>query len=422
MFGTIKTLVAAGSILAVSSAAAHALTVKFDQPNMGFGEGPIIVESTDGVTWSKISSTELKLPYSLFIGHNSSDYKLAFYDVFLDGKRISPNTAVPLNGWGNPVVADETGTGSTDDFNGITRSNLLYACNKRLKNGGDIREDQTFFFKVPLQALARFNRKNGTWFQREARGHSMVHVTCKAFKDPKRKKKPLKISKLSFQAYATASSSLYKNKCPKQRVVRVKIEGNRKAKVKVFLFRDDGAKSEHIVPVSKPGEHYQYFVLNSAWVKNSETRKYYLVVQGHKLADGWKTVAIKCSSAGDDRPDEMASPTKPDPNQAKPKPQKPSRPQIIVRPVKPTNPVRPVVDLATPKLKCIGGKVKRNSCYCKQSYKKLKVARHTYRCVKMTTSKTPKRVKPNTKRRKAVRKNRRQQTNTPVLNMFKTVR
>ena len=128
-----------------------------------------------------------------------------------------------------------------------------------------------------------------------------------------------------------------------------------------------------------------------------------------------KTVTIKCPSGGDDG--EIASPSKPD--QAKPKP---DHPVIVVRPVKPTKPVRPVVDLATPKLKCIGGKVKRNTCYCKPSYKKLKVAKHTYRCVKMTTSKTPKRAKPNRKRRKTARKNQRQQTNTPVLNMFKTVR
>ncbi len=418
MFGLARKALAAGAMLAVSSAAAHALTVKFDQPNMGFGQGPIIVESTDGVSWSKIKTTELKLPHSLFIGHNSNDYEFVTRRVYQDGADITPTTVYPDGDWGNPVVFNQTASGSTDHFNDITRSNLLYGCNSRLKNGGDIRKDQTFFFKVPLQALAYFNRKNGSQFFKEARGHSLVHVTCKAFKDPQREKKPLKISKLSFQAYATSSSSLYKNKCPKQRVVRVRLEGNRKSKVKVYLYRDDGVISEHMVPVSKPGTGYQHFVLKSAWIKKSETRKYYIVVHGHKLSDGWKTVAIKCSSVGNDRPGEVTHPTLPNPDQAKPKPNKP---QIVVRPVKPTKPARPVVDLQTPRLKCIGGKVKLNKCYCKRGYKKRKIAKHTYRCMKLATSKVQKRAKPNKRQRKIGRKNK-QQTGTPVLNMFKKVR
>ena len=421
MFGTVKKIMAAGTVLALSTAAAQALAVKFDQPNMGFGKGSIVVESTDGKTWSKIKSANLEMPYAMFVGHNSNDYDFIGHSVLQDGNLIFQSAEWTAGDAPNPLSLNGVVQGTTDNFNTITKMNLRDACNSRLTKTGAIYEDQKMFFKVPLQLFADFYRDNGTQFRREARGHSMVPVVCKGIGHPQRTKKPLRISKVRFQAYAENT-----NHCPKQRIVRLKLEGNRTSKVDVVVMRDDGKKIEATVPVSKPGEHHQFFVLESTRVKKTETRKYYLVVKGHKISVGWKDVAINCAVGQDHQVSgELTVDRKP--NLDKPRPgtkvtgKAPAKPVILVRPVKPTKPKRPGLNLTAPLLKCIGGKISLAKCYCPKSHKRLKLAKNTYRCVKKVTNKTPKRVKPNRKRRVAA-PHKKTRTNAAVLKLFKTVR
>jgi len=421
MFGTVKKIMAAGTVLALSTAAAQAHTVKFDQPNMGFGKGPIVVESTDGKTWSKIKATGLQMPYAIYVGHNSNDYSYRGHVVLQDGTLLYQSQEWPVGDAPNPYRHNGTVQGSTNNFNTITKMNLRDACNSRLTKPGAIYEDQKMFFKVPLRFVADFNRDNGTSFKSEARGHSMVPVVCKGIGHPQRAKKPLQISKVRFQAYAENT-----NRCPKQRIVRLKLEGNRTSKVDVVVMRDDGKKINATVPVSKPGAHHQFFVLESTRVKKTETRKYYLVVMGHKISVGWKEVAVNCA-AGQDHQASDKTPVDRKPNLDKPRPgakvtgKAPAKPVILVRPVKPTKPKRPSLTLTAPLLKCIGGKISLAKCYCPKSHKRLKLAKNTYRCVKKVTNKTPKRVKPNRKRRVAA-PHKKTRTNAAVLKLFKTVR
>ena len=419
MFATIKKTLVAGAVLAATAVSAQAVTAKLDQPNMGFGSGPIVVKSTDGKKWSKIESSDLTLPYAVFIGYNENDIDYDYHHLYQDGTKITPGIIVPLNGWANPLIANYTAHGSTDNFNSITRTLLLEACNSRLNKPGAIHEDQHMFFKVPLQLLTRFERDNGTWFLKDDRGHSMVPVVCKAF--PKRvPPKPPQISKVRFQAYAEN-----KHSCPRQRVVRLRLEADKVGTADVIVMRDDGKKIEETVPVTKPGEH-QFFVLESTRVKKSETRKYYLMVKGTKISVGWKTVEIKCHKPPKPATNDLQVDTRPDPAAPQPQAQPRPRPTVVVNPVRPQ---RPNV-LKPTRLACIGGKVKLNTCYCKPNYKKIKIGKHAYRCARLVTDKVNKRkptrqnkwatpVRQNKRTAPARRKQQQQQQNGAFLNLLK---
>ena len=152
MFETIKKLITAGAVLAATSAAAQAVTVKFDQPNMGFGQGPIVVESTDGKKWSKIRSAELKMPTAIFIGHNSNDYRMNYLRIH-QGSKLLYDKLINTYEYENPWAQQIKVTGSTENFDSIAKSLLLEACNSRLTKPGAIHEDQKLYFKVPAATL-----------------------------------------------------------------------------------------------------------------------------------------------------------------------------------------------------------------------------------------------------------------------------
>lgn len=411
MFGILKKALVAGAVLTATTACAQAVTAKLDQPNMGFGSGPIIVKSTDGKKWSKIESSDLTLPYAIFIGYNENDIHYQYHRLLQDGTDITPGIIAPLNGWANPLITEYIAHGSTDNFNSITKTLLLEACNSRLSQPGAIHEDQQMFFKVPLQLLTKFGRKNGTWFLKDDRGHSMVPVVCKGF--PKRvPPKPPQISKVRFQAYAEN-----KHSCPRQRVVRLRLEADKVGTADVIVMRDDGKKIEETVPVTLPGEH-QFFVLESTRVKKSETRKYYLVVKGTKISVGWKTVEIKCHKPPKPATNDLQVDTRPDPAAPQPQAQPKPRPGVVV--INPVRPQRPNV-LKPTRLTCIGGKVKLNTCYCKPNYRKIKIGKNAYRCARMVTNKIKKR-RPARQNKWAVparQKQQQQQQNRAFLKLLK---
>lgn len=330
--------------LAAGTAGAHALTVKFDENNMGFGSGPIIVESDNGTSWTTIKPSPLSLPFAIFVGHNENDFGLRYYQV------LQSNTPIYASGEfitaPNPYMDTEVSTpglASTDNFDSITRTNILHACNSRLQAGASIHDDQNMFFEVPLTLVATFSPKHGADFNRIAYGHSRVPLVCKGVPRPgPQRTPPLTVSGIelflsTYQNHTTRPNPA--TVCKKGRIL-VRVSTSRPGPVKFRLWTKVGdapMQDEVIDAVSTAKNEFTFNAEYTKWVSVSKTSyvqaKVEEMVNPIGLTDGWKDITLQCSDIGGGVT-------------TAPKPQSNSRPAVLVAPVPPRVPLIPQITIA----------------------------------------------------------------------------